>query len=87
MDMELFLRALTLGAGYNSALVTLGAALLGITAGAIGCFVLLRRRAMVSDAISHATLPGVGIAFIIMALAGGDGRFLPGLLLGAALLR
>ena len=84
MDMELFLRALTLGAGYNSALVTLGAALLGIAAGAIGCFVLLRRRAMVSDAISHATLPGVGIAFIIMALAGGDGRFLPGLLLGAA---
>lgn len=84
MDRDLFLAALTLSAGYNSALVTLGAALLGTTAGAIGCFVLLRRRAMVSDAIAHATLPGVGFAFILMALLGGDGRFLPGLLLGAA---
>ncbi|MEO0393859.1 MAG: metal ABC transporter permease [Pseudomonadota bacterium] len=84
MDADLLLRALTFSAGYNAALVAVGATLLGITAGAIGCFVLLRRRAMVSDAISHATLPGIGIAFIIMASLGGEGRFLPGLLVGAA---
>jgi manganese/zinc/iron transport system permease protein len=30
-------------------------------------------------------LPGVGIAFLVMASLGGTGRFLPGLLLGAAL--
>ena len=85
MDFTLLLDALTLSAGYNAALVTIGAAVLGMTAGAIGCFVLLRQRAMVSDAISHATLPGVGVAFIVMALMGGEGRFLPGLLIGAAI--
>ena len=37
-----------------------------------------------SDAISHATLPGVGIAFIIMVALGGDGRSLIGLMLGSA---
>ena len=84
MHVDLFLQALSLSAGYNAGLVSLGAGLLGLVAGAIGCFVLLRQRAMVSDAISHATLPGVGIAFIIMAMMGADGRFLPGLLLGAA---
>lgn len=80
----LLLQALTLQTGYNSALVTLGTCFLGIAAGGAGTFVFLRRRSLISDAISHATLPGVGIAFIIMVLLGGDGRWLPGLLLGAA---
>lgn len=79
------LAALSFSAGYNTALVTLGAALLGASAGAVGAFMLLRKRSLVSDAISHATLPGLALAFILMALAGGDGRFMPGLMLGAAL--
>jgi len=83
--MNPLLQALLLSAGYNTALVTIGAALLGASAGAIGTFVLLRKRSLVSDAISHATLPGLGLAFIVMALLTGDGRFLPGLLLGASL--
>jgi manganese/zinc/iron transport system permease protein len=33
----------------------------------------------VSDAIAHATLPGRGLAFIIMVALGGDGRSLVGL--------
>ncbi len=77
--------ALTLGAGYNAALVTVGSALLGIAGGAAGSFLFLRKRALISDAVSHATLPGVALAFIVMALAGGDGRWLPGLLAGSAL--
>ena len=77
--------ALTLQLGYNATLVTIGAALLGIAAGATGTFLYVGKRALVSDAISHATLPGVGLAFIFMVLLGGDGRFLPGLLLGSAL--
>jgi manganese/zinc/iron transport system permease protein len=85
MNFTTFLEALTLNAGYNAALVGIGAALLGLTAGALGCFILLRGRALVSDAVSHATLPGVCLAFIVMAMFGGDGRFLPGLLAGAAL--
>jgi manganese/zinc/iron transport system permease protein len=82
--LDLFLRALALQAGYNSALVAVGAGLLGIAGGGAGAFVFLRKRALVSDAITHATLPGVAIAFILMVLLGGDGRWLPGLVLGSA---
>ena len=77
--------ALLFQLGYNASLVTLGALLLGIAAGVAGTFLFLRKRALVSDAISHATLPGVGLAFICMVAMGGDGRSLAGLLLGAAL--
>jgi manganese/zinc/iron transport system permease protein len=77
-------QALTLQLGYNAALVTIGAMLLGAAAGASGSFLFLRKRALVSDAISHATLPGVGLAFLVMVALGGDGRWLPGLLLGSA---
>ncbi len=83
--MEALLDALLLRAGYNAALVGAGAALLGFAAGASGSFMFLRKRALVSDAVAHATLPGVGLAFIAMVLLGGDGRWLPGLLLGSAL--
>ena len=76
--------ALLLQLGYNATLVTLGAMLLGMTAGVGGTFLFLRKRALVSDAISHATLPGIGIAFIVMVAFGGEGRNLIGLLAGAA---
>lgn len=82
--MTLLLDALLLQAGYNAALVTIGAALLGFAAGASGTFLFLRKRALVSDAVAHATLPGMGIAFIVMVSFGGEGRNLIGLLLGSA---
>ena len=81
---DLFLAALTLQAGYNSGLVAVGAGMLGVAAGGAGAFIFLRRRALVSDAVSHATLPGVGLAFIVMVALGSDGRWLPGLILGSA---
>jgi manganese/zinc/iron transport system permease protein len=77
--------ALLLQLGYNATLVAIGATLLGIAAGAAGTFLFLRKRALVSDAISHATLPGVGLAFILMVAMGGDGRNLLGLMIGSAL--
>lgn len=77
--------ALTLQLGYNATLVTLGAALLGVAAGVTGTFLFLGKRALVSDAISHATLPGVALGFVVMVMMGGDGRALPGLLAGSAL--
>ncbi len=80
----MFLAALTFQLGYNATLVTLGAMLLGIAAGVTGTFLFLRKRALVSDAIAHATLPGVGLAFIVMTAMGLDGRWLPGLLIGSA---
>ena len=81
----MLLQALTFQLGYNATLVTVGAILLGIAAGVTGTFLFLRKRALVSDAIAHATLPGVGLAFIAMTAMGLDGRWLPGLLLGSAL--
>ncbi|MEM9048434.1 MAG: metal ABC transporter permease [Pseudomonadota bacterium] len=79
------LDALTLSAGYNAALVATGAALLGAAAGAGGSFLFLRKRALVSDAVAHATLPGICLAFMAMVALGGAGRSLPGLLAGSAL--
>lgn len=83
--MTPLIEALLLQAGYNAALVAVGAALLGFAAGAAGTFLFLRKRALVSDAVAHATLPGVGLAFIAMVSLGGDGRNLLGLLVGSAL--
>lgn len=83
--LETFIDALLLRSGYNAALVAVGAGLLGIAAGAGGTFLFLRRRALVSDAVAHATLPGVGLAFIVAVALGGDGRNLLGLLAGSAL--
>lgn len=77
--------ALTLGLGYNATLVTIGAAFLGLAAGFTGSFLFLRKRALVTDAIAHATLPGVGIAFMILVAMGGDGRNLVALMIGAGI--
>jgi manganese/zinc/iron transport system permease protein len=45
--------------------IMLGTALLGATAGVIGTFAVLRRRALVGDMLSHAALPGICIAFLV----------------------
>lgn len=50
---------------YTLRTVALGAALLGIAAGALGCFALLRRQSLLGDAISHAALPGIALAFLL----------------------
>lgn len=69
---------------YNTRVVLLGTTLLGVAAGVVGNFTLLRKRALMGDALSHATLPGVCLAFMLTTLAGGDGKSLPVLLAGAA---
>ncbi len=81
----MLLDALTLQLGYNATLVALGSAALGGAAGTVGAFLYLRKRALVSDAISHATLPGLALAFMAMVALGLDGRALAGLMLGSAL--
>jgi len=78
------LSSLLLFQHYNTRVVVLGAMLLGVAAGMVGCFTLLRRRALVGDALSHATLPGVGLAFLLAPLAGLDGGSRLVLLAGAA---
>ena len=70
---------------YNTRIVILGVAFLGAAAGLIGSFTLLRKRALMGDALSHAALPGIALAYILATLAGGNGKSLPLLLLGATL--
>lgn len=79
------LRVLAFEAGFNTGVVMLGAAALGAAAGAAGTFAMLRGRALVSDAVAHATLPGIALAFLIAALLGRPPRE-PGWLMGGAAL-
>lgn len=49
---------------YTTCIVILGTCLVGITAGALGAFALLRKQSLLGDAISHAALPGIALAFL-----------------------
>lgn len=50
---------------YTLRNVALGGMLLGIVAGVLGAFAVLRRQALLGDTLSHAALPGICIAFIL----------------------
>ncbi len=50
---------------YTLRTVAMGAAVIGIVAGALGAFAVLRRQSLVGDAMSHAALPGIGIAYLL----------------------
>jgi len=50
---------------YTLRTVALGSAALGVTSGALGTFAVLRRQSLLGDAISHAALPGVALAFLL----------------------
>ncbi len=45
--------------------VALGAALVGVVAGVLGSFALLRQQSLLGDALSHAALPGVCLGFLV----------------------
>lgn len=72
---------------YTLRTVLMGVAVLGVTAGALGVFALLRGQSLIGDAISHASLPGIAVAFLLTgsknpavllcggAFAGGIGSF------------
>ena len=57
--------ALDLFSDYTLRTVALGSAALGVTSGALGTFAVLRRQSLLGDAISHAALPGVALAFLL----------------------
>jgi manganese/zinc/iron transport system permease protein len=60
--LELFTALFT---DYTLRNVALGSAILGVVSGALGCFAVLRRQGLLGDALAHATLPGVCVAFIL----------------------
>ncbi|MGF1580497.1 MAG: metal ABC transporter permease, partial [Gemmataceae bacterium] len=63
---------------YNTVIVLIGVTLLGASSGLIGCFAVLRRRALTGDALAHAALPGLCLAVLMV------GRLhTPAMLLGA----
>ena len=70
---------------YNTRLVVLSSLLLGAACGLIGSYLLLRKRSLMGDTLSHATLPGVALAFLLSVSMGGEGKSLPVLLCGATL--
>lgn len=50
---------------YTLRNVALGSMLLGIVAGVLGAFAVLRKQALLGDTLSHAALPGICIAFML----------------------
>lgn len=50
---------------YTLRTVALGTAVLGIVSGALGAFAVLRRQSLLGDAMSHAALPGIVLAFLL----------------------
>jgi ABC-type Mn2+/Zn2+ transport systems, permease components len=64
---------------YTLRTVALGAATLGIVGGGLGSYAVLRGQSLLGDAISHAALPGIALAFLVT----GSKAPLP-LMLGAA---
>jgi manganese/zinc/iron transport system permease protein len=50
---------------YTLRTVALGSAALGVVSGALGSFAVLRKQSLLGDAISHAALPGVVLAFLL----------------------
>ena len=56
---------LELSTDYTIQAVFLGTIILGVLAGSLGCFTVLRQQSLLGDCIAHAALPGICIAFLI----------------------
>lgn len=81
---QLFIDALFLDAGYNTAVAMLGSAALGIGAGVVGVFAMLRGRSLMGDALAHSMFPGLCLAFLLGTAMGWNARALPLLMAGAS---
>jgi manganese/zinc/iron transport system permease protein len=62
MDIGQILRDLLFD--YTLRTVALGAATLGLVSGILGAYAVLRKQSLLGDALSHAALPGVVLAFL-----------------------
>lgn len=50
---------------YTIQNVVIGAMLLGLISGVLGCFAVLRQQSLLGDTLSHAALPGVCLGFMV----------------------
>lgn len=53
---------------YTLRNIALGSAILGIVGGILGSFALLRKQALLGDALAHAALPGICLAYMLTGL-------------------
>ena len=60
--------AVELFSDYTARTILLGAASLGIVSGVVGSYAVLRKQSLVGDVMSHAALPGIVLAFIIVGV-------------------
>lgn len=63
---------------YTYKIVAFGCLLLGTVSGILGCFAILRKQSLLGDVISHASLPGICLMYLIF-----QNKNLEVLLLGA----
>lgn len=60
--------AVELFSDYTARTILLGAASLGVVSGVVGSYAVLRKQSLVGDVMSHAALPGIVLAFLIMGV-------------------
>lgn len=78
--MNGLMNVLSLFMDPNVQWILLGCMLLGLSSGVVGSFAYLRKQSLMGDALSHAALPGVCIAFMLTGA-----KSMAFLLLGAAI--
>ena len=60
--------AVELFSDYTARTILLGAASLGVVSGVVGSYAVLRKQSLVGDVMSHAALPGIVLAFIVVGV-------------------
>ena len=65
-----------------TAWIILTAALVGLSCGIVGVFLILRKTAMMADAISHTVLLGIVVAFMITGEVSGTAMLIGGIMAG-----
>ena len=70
---------------YNIQVVILGVALLGLSSGALGTFLVFKRQALIADVMSHSTLVGVVCAYLFLLALGDLERTLLPFLIGGGI--
>nr|WP_152425985.1 metal ABC transporter permease [Paenibacillus sp. A9] len=62
--------------------IILGCMLLGLSSGVIGSFMVLQQKSLIGDALAHAALPGICIAFMLLGVKSTAGFLIGALIAG-----
>lgn len=60
--------AVSMFADYTVRIITAGTLILGVVSGVLGVFAVLRKQSLLGDAVAHAALPGIALAFLISGI-------------------